>query len=240
VHLRVGDDNTLDARGEALARAGHPVIRIALRDSLDLGAEFFRWEFATATVGAFLNVDPFDQPNVQESKDNTNRILASGDPAAWPHAHAIAPGDEAALESFIRGARTGDYLALMAFIHQTDARDAIFGDIRATLCDATKAATTFGYGPRFLHSTGQLHKGGPNSGVFIQLVCESSEKLPIPGQPFDFATLVAAQALGDLQSLQAHGRRVLRVQLGADVDAALATLLRAVRKISGALSPAPR
>ncbi|MBV8172258.1 MAG: transaldolase, partial [Candidatus Eremiobacteraeota bacterium] len=240
VHLRVGDDTTLDARGEALARAGHPVLRISLRDAFDLGAEFFRWEFATATVGAFLAVDPFDQPNVQESKDNTNRILGSGDPTSWPRADAIQPGDEAALEAFVRNAHTGDYLALMAFIHQTDTRDAIFNDIRATLCDATKAATTFGYGPRFLHSTGQLHKGGPNSGVFIQLVCESREKLPVPGQPFDFATLAAAQALGDLQSLKNHGRRVLRIQLGEDVDAALSTLLRSVGKIARALSPAPR
>ncbi len=238
VHLRLGNDATLDARGEALERAGHPVLRISLRDTLDLGAEFFRWEFATATAGSFLDVDAFDQPNVQESKDNTNRILAQRDASGSQAAEAIAPGDDEALARVVRTTATGDYIALMAFVHQTPARDEIFDDIRSTLRDATKAATTFGYGPRFLHSTGQLHKGGPNTGVFIQLVGAAREKLPIPGQPFDFATLVAAQALGDLQSLRAHGRRVVRVDLGADVDASLATLRRTVAKMAGSLSPA--
>jgi len=238
VHLRLGDDTTLDARGEALERAGHPVLRISLRDTLDLGAEFFRWEFATATVGALMGVDAFDQPNVQESKDNTNRILAQRDPAGQQRAASIGPSDEEALARFVRSTATGDYIALMAFIHQTDARDEIFDDIRSTLRDATKAATTFGYGPRFLHSTGQLHKGGPNTGVFIQLVGDNRDTLPIPGRPFDFGTLVAAQALGDLQSLRAHGRRVVRIDLGADVDASLAALRRTVTKMAGSLSPA--
>jgi glucose-6-phosphate isomerase len=234
VHMRLGDDRTLDARGEALSAAGHPVIRISMRDALDLGEEFFRWEFATATVGAFLDVDAFDQPNVQESKDNTNRILASGG-SATPK---VSPGDENALRDFLRQCKTGDYIALMAFIHETPARDDAFDDIRATLRDSTKAATTFGYGPRFLHSTGQLHKGGPNTGVFIQLVASEKRTLPIPGQRFDFDTLVAAQAAGDYQSLLQHGRRVLSIDLGGDIDAGLATLRRTIAKIAGALSPA--
>ncbi|HEV2907948.1 MAG TPA: bifunctional transaldolase/phosoglucose isomerase [Candidatus Eremiobacteraceae bacterium] len=236
VHLRLGDDRSLDARGDALQRAGHPVIQVSMRDALDLGAEFFRWEFATATVGAFLGVDAFDQPNVQESKDNTNRILTQGD-AAPAKADAIAPDDEAALSRFVRSARDGDYIALLAYLHETSARDDAFGDIRAMLRDSTKAATTFGYGPRYLHSTGQLHKGGPNTGVFVELVCRSKERVPIPGRPFDFATLAAAQALGDLQSLRDHGRRVLRVDLGDDVDGSLATLRRSISKVANSLAP---
>jgi transaldolase/glucose-6-phosphate isomerase len=234
VHMRLGDDRTLDARGEALSAAGHPVIRIRLRDALDLGEEFFRWEFATATVGAFLGVDAFDQPNVQESKDNTNRILASGGFVT----QAVAPGDEGALRDLLRQCKTGDYIALMAFIDETPARDEMFDDIRATLRDATRAATTFGYGPRFLHSTGQLHKGGPNTGLFIQLVSRSTEDLPIPGQRFGFSMLINAQAAGDYQSLLQHGRRVLSIDLGSDIDAGLAALRRAIAKIAAALSPA--
>jgi hypothetical protein len=234
VHMRLGDDRTLDARGEALSAAGHPVIRISMRDALDLGEEFFRWEFATATVGAFLGVDAFDQPNVQESKDNTNRILASGRFVT----HKVSPGDEGTLRDFLRQCKTGDYIALMAFINETPARDDVFDDIRSTLRDATRAATTFGYGPRFLHSTGQLHKGGPNTGLFIQLVGSPKLKLPIPGQPFDFGMLVTAQAAGDYQSLLQHGRRVLPINLGGDIDAGLATLRRTIAKIAGALSPA--
>jgi len=234
VHMRLGDDRSLDARGEALSASGHPVIRISLRDALDLGAEFFRWEFATATAGALLGVDAFDQPNVQESKDNTNRILAAGGGVTSD----IEPGDESRLRDFMRQCKTGDYIALMAFIHETQARNGVFDDVRATLRDATKAATTFGYGPRFLHSTGQLHKGGPNTGLFVQLVGRSKEAVPIPGQRFDFGTLVAAQAMGDFESLRQHGRRVLRVDLGGDIDAGLATLRRTIAKIAGALSPA--
>jgi transaldolase/glucose-6-phosphate isomerase len=235
VHMRLGDDRTLDARGEALGAAGHPVIRISLRDALDLGDEFFRWEFATATVGAFLGVDAFDQPNVQESKDNTNRLLAAAGAAVT---NDVKAGDEDRLRDFLRQCKTGDYIALMAFIDETPAHDELFDDVRATLRDATKAATTFGYGPRFLHSTGQLHKGGPNTGLFIQLVGHWNEDLPIPGQRFGFGTFVGAQALGDYQSLQQHGRRVLRIDLGTDIEGALATLRRTISKVAGALSPA--
>ena len=238
VHMRLGDDRSLDARGEAVDRAGHPVIRINLRDTLDLGEEFFRWEFATATVGAFLGVDAFDQPNVQESKDNTNRILSQAQGGALPAAPEIGAGDDAALAAFLRQSAGGDYIALMAFVAESPARNETFDDIRATLRDATKAATTFGYGPRFLHSTGQLHKGGPNTGLFIQLVANATQTLPIPGKPFDFATLVAAQALGDFESLRNHGRRVLRINLGENVDGGLAALRRTAAKAVAALAPA--
>ena len=234
VHMRLGDDRSLDARGEALSAAGHPVIRISLRDALDLGEEFFRWEFATATVGAFLGVDAFDQPNVQESKDNTNRILAAGGFATQD----VSPADENAVRDFLRQCKTGDYIALMAFINETPAHDELFDDIRATLRDATKAATTFGYGPRFLHSTGQLHKGGPNTGLFIQLVADWRDDPPIPGQRFGFGTFVGAQSAGDYQSLLKHGRRVLRIGLGADVEGGLAALRRTFAKIASSLTPA--
>src|ERR1700674_23363 len=228
VHMRLRGGATVDQRLGRLARAGHPVVRISLRDKFDLGEEFFRWEFATATVGALIGVDAFDQPNVQESKDNTSRILAQAKGGALPQAPASPPQDGAALAAFLRAAKPGDYLALMAFVQQTPRRDETLQRARAALRDATRAATTLGYGPRFLHSTGQLHKGGPNTGLFIQLVGRDGPVLPIPGQAFDFGTLVAAQSLGDFQSLQAHGRRVMRIDLGDAVDKGLEALLAAV------------
>jgi len=239
VHLRLGDDRSLDARGEALEKAGHPVIRISLRDPLDLGAQFFLWEFAVATAGALLGVDAFDQPNVQESKDNTNRILGEAMKAAMAQPEpTIAPANDNALLDFLRSVRTGDYIAFMAFVQETPDRDETFDEIRATVRDATKAATTFGYGPRFLHSTGQLHKGGPASGVFVQLVATPRAKVPIIGRPYGFDTLVSAQALGDFESLRNHGRRVLRVDLGSDVDSALGAFRRSVAKVASSLTPA--
>ena len=240
VHLRLGDDRSLDARGEALERAGHPVIRISLRDPLDLGAQFFLWEFAVATAGALLGVDAFDQPNVQESKDNTNRILGEAIKAgAAPQPEpTIVPSNHGALLDFLRAVRTGDYIAFMAFVQETPDRNETFDAIRATVRDATKAATTFGYGPRFLHSTGQLHKGGPSSGAFVQLVASPRVKVPIIGQTYGFDTLVSAQTLGDFESLRNHGRRVLRVDLGADVDGALGAFRRSVAKVASSLAPA--
>ena len=230
VHLQLSGDEAFNGRREALEKAGHPFVQIVLRDELDLGEEFFCWEFAVATIGALLDINPFDEPNVQESKDNTNRILAGGDGRTT--APAIAPSDETAIGAVLQTVKLGDYIALAAFIAETPARTEALQRIRATLRDATKNATTLGYGPRFLHSTGQLHKGGPNTGVFLQLVGGDALKLPIPGQPFDFAALKNAQALGDLQSLQAHGRRVTRIDLGADVEAGLATLRRSISNVA--------
>ena len=203
---------------DAALTAGHPVVTIRLADSADLGAEFWRWEFATATAGALLAIDPFDEPNVKESKDNTNRILGEGVRAPGG---AISPTDTGALASLVDGVRAGDYIALQAFVDPTPSRERILQRARAALRDRTRAATTLGFGPRFLHSTGQLHKGGPNTGNFIQLVGREGAALPIPGQPFDFGTLIAAQALGDLQSLRDHGRRVVCVDLGDDIDGGL-------------------
>ncbi len=225
VNLSCGDDAAQERLCRTLEQAGHPVVSIRLRDAADLAEEFFRWEFATATAGALLGIDAFDEPNVKESKDNTNRILSAGVKADDA---ALRPDDVDALRAQREAARPGDYIALQAFVNPTDGRTAVLQQARAALRDATRCATTFGYGPRFLHSTGQLHKGGPSTGVFVQLVGREGGMIAIPGAPFDFGTLIAAQALGDLQSLRDHGRRVVSVDLGDDVDAGLATFARTV------------
>lgn len=229
VFLGLGGED-FAAQREALEKAGHPVVLVALRDELDLGEEFFCWEFATATAGALIGIDAFDEPNVKESKDNTTRILTGGGngQAAAP---ASAPSDQAALAKILATLKPKDYIALMAFINPTQKRYQALQRIRAALRDATKTATTLGYGPRFLHSTGQLHKGGPNTGVFIQLVGGKHKAIPVPQQPFDFGTLLNAQSLGDFQSLQAHGRRVMRIDLGDDVDAGIAMLEKTVTAV---------
>jgi glucose-6-phosphate isomerase len=225
VALTLAGDTANDAKLAALEQAGHLVTRISLSDELDIGAEFYRWEFATAVAGALLGINSFDEPNVQESKDNTNRILAE-------HAQAsatdyVAPDDAAAVEALLKKVQPGDYIDFAAFIAVKQNRDGLITESRRALCEALRVATTAGFGPRFLHSTGQLHKGGPNTGVFIQFVIpDGGETLPIPGQPFDFGTLIRAQALGDLQSLRAHGRRALGVKLAPDVDSGLATFAR--------------
>jgi glucose-6-phosphate isomerase len=226
VALTLARDTSNDSALDALERAGHLVTRIALRDKLDLGAEFFRWEFATAVAGALLGINSFDEPNVKESKDNTNRILAEHvTAAAGDH---LAPDDVAAVGALFEQVKPGDYIDIPAFICMTHKRDDAITSARVHMRDAFHVATTAGFGPRFLHSTGQLHKGGPNTGVFIQLVGGNGPPLPIPGQPFDFGTLIAAQALGDLQSLKTHGRRAISVNLGSDVDAGLVTLNKTI------------
>jgi glucose-6-phosphate isomerase len=234
VALKCGDDSAHEALCRTLEDAGHPVVRIHLRDELDVAEEFFRWEFATAIAGALLGIDAFDEPNVKESKDNTNRILAEG---VKPDPGAATPADTKTLAGHLATLRRGDYIALAAFVHPTAARTRTLSRARAALRDATHAATTLGYGPRFLHSTGQLHKGGPNTGVFIQFVGRDGTGPPIPGEPFDFATLIAAQALGDLKSLRDHGRRVISIDLGDDVDDGLAAFARSVDEIAPHLAP---
>ena len=208
---------------EALAAAGHPVARISLPDLTALGAEFFRWEFATAVAGAVLGVNPFDEPNVTESKENTERVLDEGPSSR--EALSVADDDAAAeLAEHLAHVGGNEYLALTAFIAQTPERDAALERIRVALRDATRHATTVGYGPRYLHSTGQLHKGGPPIGWFLQLVSAHPDDLRIPGRGYGFATLIAAQADGDLASLEAHGLPVRRIDLGDDPDAGLALL----------------
>ncbi|MCC7104893.1 MAG: glucose-6-phosphate isomerase [Chloroflexi bacterium] len=227
--LVAGDvDRELSWTLKTLEQAGHPVIRLELPDKQALGAEFFRWEFATAVAGALLGINPFDQPNVQESKDNTRAVLAELERSgALP---TVTSADVEAIGSFLEQGNPGDYVAIMAYVPPTAASDAALADLRVSLRERTHLATTLGYGPRFLHSTGQLHKGGPNSGLFIQLVSDVDEDLAIPGQPYTFGTLIQAQALGDLRSLADHGRRVIRFNLGADVVAGVGRLRQAVER----------
>jgi len=197
-------DAKVEARLTALEQAGHPVVHLRLDDPYDLGQEFFRWEFATAVAGAVLQINPFDQPNVAESKANTKAVLAKG--GALSSASSVAE-----LEEFLAGIRPGDYLAIMAYLPPTPENDARLARIRSRLRDRLRVATTFGYGPRFLHSTGQLHKGGPPRGHFLQITERSKAHLPIPGEPFTFGRLEVAQAEGDLLALRARGRPAIRI-----------------------------
>ncbi|MEP6706390.1 MAG: glucose-6-phosphate isomerase [Pyrinomonadaceae bacterium] len=227
VHTGTLDSET-NSRLEALESAGHPVVRRWLSDPLDLGAEFFTWEFATAVAGALLEINPFDQPNVQESKDNTNRLLeAFKQSGALPEVHkpsSPAPPLDQIVSDHLALVRPGDYIALLAYIQETAEHDELLQAIRMRLGKRFHVATTTGYGPRFLHSTGQLHKGGPDSGVFIQLTCDAKTDLAIPGEPYTFGVLRQAQALGDFSSLESHGRRVIRIHLGREVGAGLKKL----------------
>jgi glucose-6-phosphate isomerase len=239
VFAKVGVDS-IAATGMAqqlmdLAAAGHPVHGHEMPDVYALGGEFLRWEIAVATAGRVLGIDPFDQPNVQESKDNTRRLLAGyiasgelledlpeGDGRlAFP---VVDDGLPAALTAFFAQAQPGDYVALQAYV--APGAD-VWNDLEALrlhVRDGLRLATTLGYGPRFLHSTGQFHKGGPNKGLFLQLVGHDPVDVDIPGQPYSFSVLKRAQARGDLGALRAHGCRALRVCLGDDVRAGVRRL----------------
>jgi len=242
IALRYGADDAFDASVGALRASGQPVVTFELRDLHELAAEFYRWEFATACAGAALRIDPFDEPNVQESKDNTNAVLArfeqSGQlPAEDPsttdgdvrvYGGAASSSAAEALRAHLDGARAGDYVALMAYVTPDATNEEALQRLRVAIRDSRRLATTLGFGPRFLHSTGQLHKGGPNSGVFIQLTSDDTEDVEIPAQQFSFSVLKRAQAAGDLQSLRDHGRRVIRVHIAGDLTAGVARLSDAV------------
>ena len=226
VYLRLEDDDnaTADAEIERLESSGQPVIRLALRDRYDLGAEFFRWEFATAVAGAVLGINPFDQPNVQSAKDKTADLLQEyGSSGALPRVEAPS-----SLKDLLAEAKAGDYLAIMAYLRPTTEVEQAMADLRRTVVEKHRIATTFGYGPRFLHSSGQLHKGGPASGLFLQLVIDHEDDVRIPGQAYSFATLADAQATGDLQVLQEQGRRVAMVKLGKDTAAGIRRLIEEI------------
>ncbi len=215
---------------QALQAAGFPVIDIDMGDSLELGAEFYRWEIATAISAVALQVNPFDQPNVQESKDVTKRFLKEiEEKGALPEEQPTVVGDglaiyggqeaasvRAALRLFCEGADTRAYVALMAFLAETPELNAALEELQARIRDHSKAATSLGYGPRFLHSTGQYHKGGPANGLYVQFTADVAEDAALPGRCYGFAQLCSAQALGDRETLASKGRRVLRVDLGAD------------------------
>ena len=243
IPLRGEEDRKMAEGVEALRQAGQPVISIRLEQRLALAQEFFRWEIATATAGAVLGINPFDQPNVQESKENTNRLLRevrengrlpeeqpdTTEPPLSLYGHrsgTIAEG----LANFWRQSQAGDYIALLAYLPENSATTEALAEVRLQLRDTLHLATTLGFGPRYLHSTGQFHKGGPNTGLFIILTATPQADLPIPGQPFTFGILQQAQALGDLESLRRHNRRVVRLHLGDDVVRGLTAFQEAIKK----------
>jgi glucose-6-phosphate isomerase len=243
VHLSLAGSAGGESRAALLAgleAAGHPVIRIELDDPIDLAGEAIRWEVATAFAGAVLGIDPFDQPNVEEAKELTRRVLSGAvtDAGDEPDAGAIflRAHDEASLADLLRpelrDLAVPSYIAIQAFIAPSAAVDEQIAAIRRALA-ATGCATTAGYGPRFLHSTGQLHKGGPATGVFLQLTSDHPVDRPIPGWPYTFGRLIDAQARGDREALQAHDRPVIQVHLGDDLADDLAVLERAVRRALG-------
>lgn len=248
----------IEKRLEDLQAAGHPVIRLMLRDVYDLGAEFFRWEFAIAAAGARMQINAFNQPNVQESKDNTKRVLqlpaasrpsALGKPA-WDNKKVtvfvtgfdVQPKNlRQAFKAYAQQARPGDYIALMAFATENDKNQFSLQTMRLAARDQLKTATTLGYAPHFLHSTGQLHKGGPNSILGLQIVVESAIDVKIPDEEFSFGELQAAQSLGDWESLKSHGRRAMRVDIQRGGDLAQVALeFKAALGIPRRRSPKPR
>lgn len=210
VYIRAdrGDNDELDEAMSDIRDAGHPVILVRLDDRYDLGAEFFRWEFATAVASSILGVYPFDQPSVNDSKERTSAMLAKlGASGAPPDVRPFGSVSE-----LTRQARPCDYLAIMAYIPQTPDVDEALFHFRRSIIEEQGIATTLGYGPRVLHSTGQLHKGGPNSGLFLQIVSpHGDDDIPIPCKDFSFGMLADAQAAGDFQALRRRGRRVARV-----------------------------
>ena len=242
-----GPDALQDQAIEALRAAGQPVIQIDLHDLYDLGAEFFRWEIATAVAGAVMGINPFNQPDVEAAKIATKELTsayeASGAlPRETPQFESAGlrfftndplSGNTAAeyLRSHLKRIEGGkDYVAILAYIDMTAGHEHTLQSIRTAIRDHTKAATCLGFGPRFLHSTGQAYKGGPNTGVILQITCDDGKDVPIPGQKFSFGIVKQAQAAGDFAVLAQRGRRALRVHLSTDVQAGLHTLQKAVKE----------
>ena len=242
VYLRLaGDDNVeLDARLDLLAAADQPIITIQLDELEDLGQEFFRWEMATAAAGSVIKINPFDQPNVELAKIKARELMAEFEqngqlPTPSPtldyddiDAYGPAMGETVteALTAFLSHYRPGDYVAIMAYLPPTPETDAALNELRLRLRQGLRAATTVGYGPRFLHSTGQLHKGDGNKGLFIQITHTPATSAAVPGETYDFGTILAAQAQGDYNALQDNGRRLIRFHIEAGQD-----LASAIRKL---------
>jgi hypothetical protein len=236
-------DEALEVKARALREAGRPVITVHMRDRLDLGEQFFLWEVAAATTGALLHVNPFDQPNVRESRELTGKILdevriegrvpeAVMEMSQGPLRLYLAGGASSvqqALSTFFKGGNRGDYLGILAFLTENEANESALRRIRMLVSDRMQIAATIGYGPRYLHSTGQLHKGGPDKGMFLLLTSDSAEDTGIPGQPYTFGMLMRAQALGDFEALRKYRRRVLRVHLKGETPAALAALEEVIK-----------
>lgn len=226
LRLDGGANEPVDRHVAGLKRAGHPIVQLRLRDRYDLGAEFFRWEFATAVAGHYLGIHPFDQPNVQESKDNTKQILEQ----VQREGHLPAITNDSTLEELCEDLKAGDYLAILAYLRPSPKVDAALTAFRKRIVTRYRVATTAGYGPRYLHSTGQLHKGGPSQGRFLELTEPGSRDLRIPGASYTFGTLAQAQAVGDIQSLQSHGCPVVHVPLGKQPALQIKALLLAHAK----------
>ena len=244
-------NKTQDADVAALEKAGHPVVRITLPSIYNLGQEFFRWEIATAVAGSIIGINAFNQPDVEASKIETKKLTsqyeATGSlPPEAPffedqgiklfaderNTAALKGGAKLAdvLKTHLSRAGAGDYFAVLGYITMNAAHEKALQGIRHAVRDKKKVATVLGFGPRFLHSTGQAYKGGPNSGVFLQITCDDAKDLPVPGQKYTFGIVKAAQARGDFAVLAERGRRALRVHLGKNVKAGLATLSKAVQK----------
>jgi len=255
VRLESAPDSVQDDKVAALERAGHVVVRISMRDIYDLGQEFFRWEIATAVAGSIIGINAFNQPDVEASKVVTRALTSEYEkngslPAERPvleegsiqlftdsgnaDALAKAAGTSKSLVEYL-GAhlsriRAGDYFALLAYIQMNDPHEIRLQQMRMLVRDRKRVATCLGFGPRFLHSTGQAYKGGPNSGVFLQLTCDDAADLPVPGQKYTFGVVKAAQARGDFQVLAERGRRALRVHLRGDLESGLSRLAGALRE----------
>lgn len=250
VRLSNAPDAAQDAQVAALEAAGQPVVRIEVQDIYDLGQQFFCWEIATAVAGAIIGINPFNQPDVEASKIETKKLTSEyEEKGSLPAETPIFAGDGVQLftdeanaakltgttlaeylQSFVGKIGAGDYFAVLGYIEMNDAHEAALQTIRHSIRDSKKVATCLGFGPRFLHSTGQAYKGGPNSGVFLQITCDDANDLPVPQQTYTFGIVKAAQARGDFQVLSDRGRRALRVHLGADVAAGLQTLQAAMGK----------
>jgi hypothetical protein len=255
VRLETAPDMSQDAKVAALEKAGHPVVRIAMTDIYNLGQEFFRWEIATAVAGSVIGINPFNQPDVEASKIETRKLTSEYEthgslPAEKPvleeggfklftdenNAAALskAAGSDRSLKNYLRAhlARLGtdDYFAALAYVEMNTEHESLLQGLRTAVRDRKRVATCLGFGPRFLHSTGQAYKGGPNSGVFLQITCDDAQDLPVPEQKYTFGVVKAAQARGDFAVLAERNRRALRVHLGADVKAGLGKLAELVRQ----------
>jgi transaldolase/glucose-6-phosphate isomerase len=257
LHLQ-GDDTAPDAQVAALEKAGHPVVRIAVSNTYTLGQEFFRWEIATAVAGSILGINAFNQPDVEASKIVTKQLtseyeskgslppekpvvedsdfkLFTDEKNAADLASAADTSKEGRVKNYLRShlARlgAGDYFAVLAYVEMNAEHQSLLQTLRMAVRDRKRVATCLGFGPRFLHSTGQAYKGGPNSGVFLQITCDDANDLPVPGQKYTFGTVKSAQARGDFQVLVDRKRRALRVHLGSDVKAGLTKLTELIKQV---------
>jgi transaldolase/glucose-6-phosphate isomerase len=255
LRLEGGADAAQDKAIEALEKAGQPVVRIAVNEPYDVAMEFFRWEIATAVAGSVIGINAFNQPDVEASKVATRKLTNEYEktgslPAERPiledggiklytdeaNAKALtaAAGSSKTLGAYIKAhlgrIKAGDYFAVLGYVEMNEAHGQILQAMRHSVRDKKRVATCLGFGPRFLHSTGQAYKGGPNSGVFLQITCDDAVDLPVPGQKYTFGAVKAAQARGDFAVLAERGRRALRVHLGKDVKAGLETLKKAIEQ----------